>query len=79
MKMIYVLKIILFIIFHNTFIVYKLILDLAYLALGGSSDKNKGIDKEKLTQVIKNDFELTIDIEVYILKKFIYFISIKLK
>lgn len=38
--------------------------DLAYLAMGGDEDKKKGIDRQKLISLIKDEFNLTIDIQV---------------
>ena len=39
-------------------------LDLAYLAMGGDEEKKKGIDRQKLISLIKDEFNLTIDIQV---------------
>jgi len=36
---------------------------LAYVAMGGDSDREGFVDANKLIQIIKNDFEMTIDIE----------------
>ena len=36
---------------------------LAYVAMGGSNTKGGYVDANKLIQIIKNDFEMTIDIE----------------
>ena len=36
---------------------------LAYVAMGGDQDRGGYINSEKLIQIIKNDFEMTIDIE----------------
>ncbi|CAD8072191.1 unnamed protein product [Paramecium sonneborni] len=35
----------------------------AFVAMGGNEDKTGNIDAEKLIRIIKNEFELTIDIE----------------
>lgn len=39
-------------------------LDLAYLAMGGDEEKKKGIDRQKLISLIRDEFNLTIDIQV---------------
>ena len=36
---------------------------LAYVAMGGSNSKGGYVDADKLIRIIKNDFEMTIDIE----------------
>ncbi len=36
---------------------------LAYVAMGGDSDGGGFVDADKLIHIIKNDFEMTIDIE----------------
>lgn len=38
--------------------------DMAFLALGGDEEKKKSIDRQKLVSVIKDEFNLTIDIQV---------------
>lgn len=40
----------------------------AFVAMGGNQDKTGVVKKEKLIDVIKNEFELTIDIEELIEK-----------
>ena len=35
----------------------------AYVAMGGDEDGGGSIDAEKLIRIIKEDFEMTIDIE----------------
>ena len=36
----------------------------AFVAMGGNSDKTGTIDAKSLIKIVKNEFELTIDIEV---------------
>ena len=36
---------------------------LAYVAMGGQEDKDGYVDANKLIEIIKKDFEMTIDIE----------------
>lgn len=36
---------------------------MAFVAMGGNSDKSGCINTERLIQVIRNEFEMTIDIE----------------
>lgn len=50
-----------YIIFRIKLIIFS---DLAYLAMGGDEDKKKGIDRQKLISLIKDEFNLTIDIQV---------------
>ena len=38
----------------------------AFVAMGGNSDKSGTVDANKLIQIIKTDFKMTIDIEVFI-------------
>ena len=40
----------------------------AFVALGGGSDKEGCVSKEVLIQIIKAEFELTIDMEDYLRK-----------
>jgi hypothetical protein len=42
---------------------YSFIVD-AFVAMGGQPDKSGHVDAEKLIYVIKNEFEMTINIEV---------------
>lgn len=37
---------------------------MAYVAMGGDADKGGYVDRDKLIQVIKHEFKMTIDIEV---------------
>lgn len=37
---------------------------MAYVAMGGDSDKGGYVNRDKLIQVIKHEFNMTIDIEV---------------
>ena len=48
-----------------------IIKDLAYLAMGGDINKKSPIDRQKLISVIKDEFNLTIDIQVFTLFYFI--------
>ena len=43
---------------------------MAFLAMGGDDSKKKSIDTQKLISVIKDEFNLTIDIQVQIKIKF---------
>ena len=45
----------------NSFLHY--IVD-AFVAMGGNTDKSGTIDANKLIQIVKTDFKMTIDIEV---------------
>ena len=38
----------------------------AFVAMGGQPDKTGSVDAKSLIRTIKNEFEMTIDIEVYI-------------
>lgn len=49
---------------HSTKNCKKNYKDLAYLAMGGDEEKKKGIDRQKLISLIKDEFNLTIDIQV---------------
>ena len=45
---------------------------MAFLAMGGDEAKQDAIDSQKLISIVKDEFKLTIDIEVkYILKRLI--------
>lgn len=37
---------------------------MAYVAMGGDADKGGYVDRDKLIQVIKHEFNMTINIEV---------------
>ena len=39
---------------------------LAFLAMGGDEEKKQAIDSQKLISIVKDEFKLTIDIEVII-------------
>ena len=48
---------------HDEDICYKsLNLDLAYLAMGGSESKEGSIDSNRLIKIIRDEFNMTIDI-----------------
>jgi hypothetical protein len=42
----------------------------AFVAMGGNPDKSGWIDAKALIKTVKKEFELTIDIEVYLKFKF---------
>lgn len=43
--------------------IFKLIVD-AFVAMGGNPDKSGYVDASKLIKIIKDEFKMTIDIEV---------------